>query len=225
LYCPSDNGYSNMNGNDNSYAFCVGDQVWTIRDDQTVRGIFSYSQCTRLGDIKDGTSNTIAMSERLCMQDMGRFHSSGTTSANPLEVEVVKGVADVSGIWANPQVCYTVSDGKYFLQGTGIRSRFGVNWHDGQPAYVGFNTVLPPNAPSCSNDGNHGDQRHMIIPPASRHPGGVNVLFADGSVDFISETIDTGNLNAGYTQPDNGPSLYGPWGAMGSKAGGDIVAR
>ena len=45
----------------------------------------------------------------------------------------------------------------------------------------------------------------------------------DGSVRFISETIDTGNLSV--PQPDAGASKYGVWGALGSKAGGETVGE
>lgn len=46
-------------------------------------------------------------------------------------------------------------------------------------------------------------------------------LFCDGSVAFISETIDSGNLTA--SSLTNNRSPYGVWGAMGSKAGGEVV--
>jgi hypothetical protein len=42
---------------------------------------------------------------------------------------------------------------------------------------------------------------------------------ADGSVRFINESIDTGNLAA--PEVTQGPSPYGVWGAMGSKDGGE----
>jgi prepilin-type N-terminal cleavage/methylation domain-containing protein/prepilin-type processing-associated H-X9-DG protein len=222
LFCPSDEGGANMNGNDNSYAFCVGDQIASIRDDQTVRGLFSTVRTTSMRDITDGTSNTVSMSERLCQQDMSGFHGQGGGSAGAQEVEHVKGVGQVGGLRGSPTVCYTLSDGKYFLPGTTVWSRFGTGWHDGQPAYVAFNTVLPPNAPACTEGGSWGDQHHLVIPPASRHPGGANVQLADGSVRFISETIDTGNLGVG--QPPRGASNYGVWGALGSKAGGEAVS-
>lgn len=54
----------------------------------------------------------------------------------------------------------------------------------------------------------------------SYHPGGVNVVMADGSSRFISETIDTGDPTA--SNPISGqPSPYGIWGALGTKAGGE----
>ena len=56
-----------------------------------------------------------------------------------------------------------------------------------------------------------------VLPPTSHHPGGVNLVLADGSTRFISNDIDTGNLSV--RQPNVGESRYGVWGALGSKAG------
>jgi prepilin-type processing-associated H-X9-DG protein len=59
----------------------------------------------------------------------------------------------------------------------------------------------------------------------SEHPGGVNVAMGDGSVRFISETIDTGNLGAVPPPPTaTGPSPFGIWGALGTKAGGEPIS-
>jgi hypothetical protein len=55
----------------------------------------------------------------------------------------------------------------------------------------------------------------------SNHSGGVVVGAADGSVRFISETIDIGTGDA--TNRDGGISNYGVWGAFGSRNGGESV--
>ena len=89
---------------------------------------------------------------------------------------------------------------------------------------MAFNTVFPPNGPACTNNGNNGDQQDIIIPPNSRHPGGVMGSLADGSVRFFSDTIDCGNL-AAYQSVPGGPSMYGVWGSFGSVAGGDITQQ
>jgi prepilin-type processing-associated H-X9-DG protein len=82
----------------------------------------------------------------------------------------------------------------------------------------GFNTILPPNSIGATNYSSEWGSEH-ILPPDSRHPGGVNAMMADGSVRFVSETIEAGNpASAGVTQ---GLSPFGVWGAMGSKAGGE----
>ncbi|MCA9062559.1 MAG: DUF1559 domain-containing protein, partial [Planctomycetaceae bacterium] len=55
------------------------------------------------------------------------------------------------------------------------------------------------------------------------HTGGVQSLMADGAVRFISENIDTGNLSVATTIGNRSP--YGVWGALGTKAGGEIIGE
>jgi prepilin-type N-terminal cleavage/methylation domain-containing protein/prepilin-type processing-associated H-X9-DG protein len=219
VVCPSDTEtpfYSGRTNRLNNYAFCVGDQVNGIRDGQNLRGIFSYARCASFRDITDGSSNTLMMSERLKAD-------FGIRGAAQGEIPDERGTAvSVSGIGSAPGTCLSQSDGRYFAAGTQVKGRFGL-WNDGQPERVGFNTVLPPNGPSCTDDSNpNADSVNLVIPPSSAHPGGVNCLLADGSVRFISETIDCGDLTTG--QPNAGVSRYGVWGALGSKDGGESVS-
>jgi prepilin-type processing-associated H-X9-DG protein len=138
--------------------------------------------------------------------------------------EIRKALANfVPGVVASPAVCRTVTDGQYYVAGTNVRGRRGIKWTDAPATLNAFNTVLPPNSPACSESGDFGDQDNSVLPPQSRHTGGVHGLFVDGAVRFISDSIDAGNLGA--QQPAAGPSVYGVWGSMGSMAGGDITGE
>ena len=44
---------------------------------------------------------------------------------------------------------------------------------------------------------------------------------ADGAVRFVSENINTGLLSSAPTA--SGVSVYGVWGALGTKSGGEVI--
>jgi prepilin-type N-terminal cleavage/methylation domain-containing protein len=214
--CPSD---PNVFGNAltyqtvNNYAFSVGDQVVNVLNATDVRGIFAMTIGCRMADISDGTSNTIMMSERL------KANLGVTTVAVGQVDHRVATAMNVAAISTTPNACYTASDGKYFRSGVQVKGRFGSLYMDGQTERVGFNTVLPPNAPACTGDTNaNADSNNVVLPPSSRHPGGALGVMADGSVRFISNTINTGNLGVVVS---GGNSPYGVWGALGSKNGSE----
>jgi len=219
LLCPSDGPVFNAptNTRQNNYAFSIGDTVFNALNSTTPRGIFGLRLGAKLAEITDGTSNTIAMSEKL----KASFNPS-LAAANQFKNQI--GLATgVAGMTLNPGLCLTKSSGQYFTAGTTVKGTFGSLWTDGQAERVGFNTVLPPNSPGCTSDTNTccADARDVVLPAGSYHTGGVNAAFADGSIHFLSNSIDTGNKNPGVVQPTSGPSLYGVWGRLGSKAGGE----
>jgi len=230
LRCPSDFGTWSNTQRLNSYAVCVGDNVTGHNSNSgNGRGVFigaSYAggpnprplnvRGTTITDILDGTSKTLMFSERL--------HGDNRTPHGEVGETIGQAVAmSVSGINTNPSLCMAVANGNKFVAGTSVKGRWGSTWTDGQAGRIAFNTVLPPNSPSCEANGNpNADSTTIVYPPNSAHPGGVVVAFADGSASFINDNIDAGDTSAappGRTSSVASP--YGVWGAMGSKAAGD----
>ncbi|HVX61779.1 MAG TPA: DUF1559 domain-containing protein [Pirellulales bacterium] len=205
LICPSENGPFITTPNTiarGNYAFSYGDTM-QHQYDSTPRGIFGANSRVSIANITDGTSNTIAVSE----------HAIGTNG-----LTIRGGVArSISGALTNPSVCLAQAVNGLYISSASPAWWMGMRWPDGGTWYASFNTVLPPNSPSCSTT--TWDADHGISSPNSYHPGGVLGGMADGSVRFISDNIDTGNLS--LPEAAVGPSPYGVWGSLGSKDGGD----
>ena len=216
LRCPSGN-YSGTPDSTNNYMFSVGDQIDNNRDRSDLRGVFAYRRGIKFAQIVDGTSNTIAMSEHL----RANF-GLGSNSQPKIQVGLVGNLDPRT----NPGACLNTHTNGIYNDVASTKGYFGTRWTDGQTERVGFTTVTPPNGPSCFEGANvNADAAHSVIAPSSNHPGGVMAVFCDGSVHFISDTIDTGNLASVAawkgTGGDSGPSPFGVWGALGSKDGGE----
>jgi len=227
LSCPSDIQSRDMRKKTN-YMFCVGDQVNRHQNTVNPRGLFGFRKSVRIAEITDGTSNTIAMSERLRNPN----GEGGQNAPAPGLIKANEGsYRNLAGIISNPGMCLLqINAGGYYTDSTLVSRRAGSIAWDGQTENVGFNTVIGPNGPSCVNNGGNSDSHEGVLPPGSRHPGGVHCLLADGAVRFISDNINTGNLSApdqttSDTNTYTGPSNYGVWGALGSRNGGDTVGE
>jgi prepilin-type N-terminal cleavage/methylation domain-containing protein len=214
VLCPSDKPVLNSASQaKHSYAFCAGDQVQNINNNNTfLRGMFGGSRYKGFNHLTDGSSNTIAMSERVWGNNLGIVTASG----QDVRTATAHNVASVN---TNPGSCLAQATGKQFI-GVEIKARFGFLWVDGQAERMAFTTILPPNAPSCTNDANvNADANGGVLNPASYHPNGVMGLMGDGSVRFITETINCGNTS--LPPVAQGPSPYGVWGALGSTEGSE----
>jgi prepilin-type processing-associated H-X9-DG protein len=93
-------------------------------------------------------------------------------------------------------------------------------WTNGRAADAWFTTTIGPNSISCVAENN--SLSWGTFSPSSYHTGGVQVLRVDGSVTFVTDSVNTGDLNK--PQASGGPSPYGVWGAMGSMNGGESVS-
>jgi prepilin-type processing-associated H-X9-DG protein len=99
-----------------------------------------------------------------------------------------------------------------------------------------FQAALPPNSPSCRDWNNHCSQ----ISASSFHPGGVSVGMLDGSVKFVSDTVNCGDITkragagnadqggtgdqGGFGHQWKGPSTAGVWGGMATPNGNESVS-
>ena len=177
------------------------------------------SSCT------DGTSNTAMVSEMVTgTKGGGEVSSSGALVKGSIAVDL-----DPYQFSDNPSLCLnkrdTANPGQ--LVGSQFNNIRGhMRWAGVMTDGTSFTTVLPPNSPSCI-DGRYGAYYGGgICSPTSNHSGGANVCRADGSVIFVSETIDCGDLTkpALGTDRGSGKSPYGVWGAMGSINGGETAS-
>jgi prepilin-type N-terminal cleavage/methylation domain-containing protein len=235
IWCPSDTySLQELHNGHTNYMFSRGDsswdnnQQWAGNGGRGLRGFFPGGRglCFNFRDIQDGMSNTIAMSERVQAKGNGSsLVSDGGTAFNvgdPIKRN-------------NPSACLAQVNPttKRYIGSVGHWQ--GLRWADGAPCFTGHTTMLGPNTASCIGGGWDGEDG--IFEPSSKHIGGVHCLMGDGAVRFISDNIDHGNLTcpvpdagsgSGFTPcmgGFGGPSPYGLWGALGSRAGSDLVAE
>ena len=204
--CPSDPsgpavagwpGVNNYLGNMNSWECDLGDQnPSTVSPSDTPHGIFYYHSATKLSQITDGTSNTAFFSEKI--------RGNGQRDANALSDSMVITAQTTQA--ALYQTCMTTNP----LTATRLTHAQGASWVMGEMCCTEYNHVSTPNTVTCAGLGfanNNMANMPMQVPPSSLHPGGVNVLFGDGSAKFIK----------------NGVSLL-VWQALGTRDGGESIS-
>jgi prepilin-type N-terminal cleavage/methylation domain-containing protein len=213
--CPSDPGQQMIIAGSGiqpaNYCFSTGD-IAPQSDWSQTRSVFGGTNrvCFNFSSIIDGLSNTIAMSERCT--------GVGSTT---IKGGLWQNLGGIGGGTQQPINCMTKRDGTTYVTGGAYANWAGKRWCDGATGFTHFNTILPPNGPTCVDGA--WDGHPMFCPPTSYHPGGALGLMCDGSVNFYSESIDTGNLAYTHNVNYSGPSPYGVWGSLGSRDGGEGV--
>jgi len=220
LLCPSDPAGDRKDEDDfgrTNYVMSKGDSIKDNHWSPDPRGMFGRFSQTKFEDILDGTTNTIAFSER-CI----------ATPENYILVRtgIARDRGDIGGTGigvqplGNPTRCVTTRGLDKYLVGDIVPFPLsGRRWCDGRPVFTSFTTVLPPNAPSCVPF--LWWWEWGIFSASSYHRDGVNCLMCDGSVRPFTDNINTGDLS--LPEVLAGPSPYGVWGALGSKAGSEIL--
>ncbi|MFG0288834.1 MAG: DUF1559 domain-containing protein [Rhodopirellula sp. JB044] len=245
LRCPSDPGTGLPAQGRTNYAWCAGDsahhgdigaindyndppssdQADEVRDSQ--RGMFVPRHSTAFRDVLDGLSNTIAAGE--IISDLGdrdkrsEFGNAGNSSRD----------ARFFTAAGRAVVCQPMVDTErpqFWDSGastdTNAERKRGYKWAYGMIGYSGFNTILPPNREVCVAGGESGSGS---LPPSSRHQGGVHILMGDGAVKFITDSIESGNLNSAQVSdrgdglPPGSASPFGLWGSLGTRASREVI--
>jgi prepilin-type N-terminal cleavage/methylation domain-containing protein/prepilin-type processing-associated H-X9-DG protein len=174
---------------------------WNIQN--ITDGPFFITSRSAAARITDGLSQTAAFSERAfgTGQDVtGRPNPQTTFMNRPINTST--GQPDLE------QWCEQSNPPGATMSSGGDRA-----WGC---ADFGYRHVFTPNHHACVeyfDPIDHvygirsGAYTRMVNPPTSYHPGGVNVLFLDGSVHFVKQTIDR-------------PT----WRALGTRAGQEVVS-
>ena len=198
-----------------NYAFCIGDRARNIHSPATIaRGAFNFGLNTKISDVRDGMSNTIAFAE-IATSSERRLNSNFAISQAKSILENPSKIVDLADK-SNP--------GFYFRNVKLNDYGRGAHWAYGGAGFGMVNTILPPNHPSVAVDGKLGVDG--IYTAGSFHAGGCIIALADGSARFVSDNIDAGDSSASVLsveQMEQGiESPFGVWGALGTINAGEI---
>ena len=149
----------------------------------------------------------------------------GAGKVNDHEARIARGVA---GLAESARLAIEVvsGEGKPYRSGQKLWAvGKGTRWSEGFYLLNGFTTVMPPGGPSAALPD---DPETGVISASSYHSDGVHVAMSDGAIRFVSRFIDTGDLGAPCFEPApsnsrNVQSPYGVWGAMGTRAGREVI--
>jgi prepilin-type N-terminal cleavage/methylation domain-containing protein/prepilin-type processing-associated H-X9-DG protein len=212
--CPSELDYSptpasaffNTPKAVSNYGLNMGDWFVFTPPGPPTRGVFSPNISRRFASFTDGTSNTVLASE---------------VKIRGAEYNCVSGLSLITDPMNVPDpTADPIAVAPEYTGTCGAVGQGHTAWVDGNAQETGMTTAWPPNKAILGTKG-EGDldlqgtplfrggtgPTFAAITSRSYHPGGVNAVFADGSVRFIKSSI------AGSV-----------WRALGSIAGGEVIS-
>jgi prepilin-type N-terminal cleavage/methylation domain-containing protein/prepilin-type processing-associated H-X9-DG protein len=160
-------------------------------------GIFPAVTGVRISDITDGTSNTAAMSESILGD------GAEISATQPGDETVAYKYLGFSGtLPSNANCAGTPSSWNGY-------NRRGFMWASGEARCVSYNHYYTPNSKNFDCIANDPSMTYISVgyrTARSKHSGGVNILLADGSVRFVSDSIQLQT-----------------WQALGTRGNGEVV--
>jgi prepilin-type N-terminal cleavage/methylation domain-containing protein/prepilin-type processing-associated H-X9-DG protein len=169
----------------------------------TQLGVFSTASKVRLTDVTDGSSNTALFAE--VRRGASPTRDNFDITKNPAwNVTTPANAFATTGINTDP-----LSNAAFVAACNGAAntdSKTGLQFFGGQPNTLYYTHTLPPNyaGRDCVSSP---VQSNIHLAARSAHPGGVTVVFADGSVRFVRDSIPLDT-----------------WKALGTRAGGEVVS-
>jgi prepilin-type N-terminal cleavage/methylation domain-containing protein/prepilin-type processing-associated H-X9-DG protein len=201
--CPSEPNDVQRASNPPRYPTTYGANVgtWFVYDPAKGvggNGAFPVNRGTTLADFPDGTSNTVGFAE---VKAYGKY---------------LFGDAGLAGDTPTPE-----SPADLVALGGQLMADAHTGWTEGQTFQTGVTFVFPPNAEvlytaadgsihnvdyvSCHEGSSSTNLSFAAMTSRSYHAGGINVLLMDGSVRFVSNTIEQAT-----------------WRVLGTRDGGEI---
>lgn len=181
-----------------SWSNYAGNHGVNRRTDNIQNGAFTSSfpsSWTTLASFTDGMSTTVAMSEWV----IGPFDLLARDAKGDV-FETPTMLIRESEFNLFAEACHSLDP---LTAKIDVPSK-GIYWHQGGYLHTNYNHVLGPNDHSCMTGG--GWVQWGAFPASSRHPGTVNVLYADGHLSTSSEHV---NIEL--------------WRAIGTRNGGEVV--
>jgi len=173
-----------------TYLYCKGaTDAWCTRgDNSTYRGMFTSNGVTRIGDILDGSSQTLAMGEGSTGTEWTLCHGAGCTTP------VTK---PGGGNWPADQAWLVAHINSLDHVNSGLivePSIFGCTVDPLNKNPVTDASADPNGQADCRASYEGGP--HSTSNFRSEHEGGGHFLFGDGSVRLLSENMDMKNYRA-----------------------------